>query len=372
MKKITQQEFDTKRSSFQEIHDCDLSDISISPEIMTGPTSFEDTGIIVSWTDNVIWPTDIIEKINPQQMLEKTKQPTEMKSVHSIGKTGKNIGIAIIDQRLYREHPEYADRIKHYEAVGTWPENDTTTPDYHGSLVVGCAAGKTTGAAPDADIYYFAANSLVIENKFENATAKLTEKPLQPGHRKYQNMAIRRILEINKTLPENKKIRFLSCSWGRSNDLFVDESNELFAECERNGIMVLGGFYKHTLSSICRYDKRFGVDETKPWLKNRIGIPTDGKTTPYFEGGYYYTRLGGASSTYPYLAGIFACALQDNTIFFTRPNWQDELIEIMQQTATEHPLGGKTINPSGIESRVSEIARAMEQNLLKQQASQHE
>ena len=100
--------------------------------------------------------------------------------------------------------------------------------------------------------------------------------------------------------------------------------------------MVLGGFYKHTLSSICRYDKRFGVDETKPWLKNRIGIPTDGKTTPYFKGGYYYTRLGGASSTYPYLAGIFACALQDNTIFFTRPNWQDELIEIMQQTATEH------------------------------------
>jgi hypothetical protein len=44
----------------------------------------------------------------------------------------------------------------------------------------------------------------------------------------------------------------------------------------------------------------------------------------------------------------------------------------MQQTATEHPLGGKIINPSGIENRVSEIARAMEQNLLKQQASQHE
>ncbi|MFQ6729946.1 MAG: S8 family serine peptidase [Alphaproteobacteria bacterium] len=370
MKKITQQEFDTKRSSFKKIHDCDLSDISISPEIMTGPTSFEDTGIIVSWTDNVVWPTDIIEKINPQQMLEKAKQPTEMKSVHSIGKTGKNIGIAIIDQRLYREHPEYADRIKHYEAVGTWPENDTTTPDYHGSLVVGCAAGKTTGTAPDADIYYFAANNWVIKNPFLKAIEILKRKEIY--HRKYQNMAIRRILEINKTLPENKKIRFLSCSWGRYNDLFVKESNELFAECERNGIMVLGGFYKHTLNSICRYDKRFGVDETNPWLKNKIGIPTDGKTTPYFKGGYYYTRLGGASSTNPYLAGIFACALQDNTIFFTRPNWQDELIEIMQQTATEHPLGGKIINPSGIENRVSEIARAMEQNLLKQQASQHE
>ena len=169
MKKITQQEFDTKRSSFKKIHDCDLSKVAISPEIMTGPTSFEDTGIIVSWTDNVIWPTDIIEKINPQQMLENAKQPTEMKSVHGIGKTGKNIGIAIIDQRLYREHPEYADRIKHYEAVGTWPENNTTTPDYHGSLVVGCAAGKTTGTAPDGDIYYFAANNWVIKNPFLKA-----------------------------------------------------------------------------------------------------------------------------------------------------------------------------------------------------------
>ncbi len=370
MKKITQQEFDTKRSRFREIHDCDLSDITISSEIMTGPTSFEDTGIIVSWTDNVIWPTDITDKINPQQLLEDSKQPSEMKSVHSIGKTGKNIGIAIIDQRLYREHPEYADRIKHYESVGTWPQNDTTTPDYHGSLVVGCAAGKTTGTAPDGDIYYVAANNWVNENKYEKATAKLTEKPLQPGHRKYQNMAIRRILEINKTLPENKKIRFLSCSWGGPNDLFVEESNELFAECERNGIMVLGGGYKS--GPFCSRDKRFGLDATKPWLKELVGIPTNGKTTPYFKGGYYYTRLGGASSTFPYLAGIFACALQDNTIFFTRPNWQDELIEIMQQTATEHPLGGKIINPSGIESRVSEIARAMEQNLLKQQASQHE
>lgn len=367
MKKITQQEFDTKRSRFRKIHDCDLSKVAISPEIMTGPTSFEDTDNIISWTDNVIWPTDIIEKINPQQMLENAKQPTEMKSVHSIGKTGKNIGIAIIDQRLYREHPEYADRIKHYEAVGTWPQNDTTTPDYHGSLVVGCVAGKTTGTAPDGDIYYVAANNWVIENKYEKAIAKLIEKPLQPGHRKYYNIAIRRVLEINKTLPENKKIRFLSCSWGGANDMFAKESNELFAECEKNGIMVLAGCYKNR--PFCQRDKRFCPDE---WQKNKIGIPTDGKTTPYFEGGYYYTRLGGASSTYPYLAGIFACALQDNTIFFTRPSWQDELIEIMQQTATEHPLGGKIINPSGIENRVSEIARAMEMDLIKQQASQHE
>lgn len=367
MKKITQQEFDAKCFGFREIHDCDLSDITIPPEIMTGPVSFEDTDVILSWTDSVIFPKDIIEKINPQQLLEDSKQPTEMKGVHSLGKTGKNIGIAIIDQRLNREHPEYADRIKHYEAVGIWPENDTTTPDYHGSLVVGCAAGKTTGTAPEADIFYFAANNWVIKNPFLKAIEILKRKKIH--HRKNFNMAIRRVLEINKKLPENKKIRFLSCSWGGADDPFAKESNELFAECEKNGIMVLGGFYKHR-PYIYR-DKRFAVDETKMWLKNKIGIPTDSKTTPYYKGGYHYVRLGGASSTYPYVAGVFACALQDNAIFFTRPNWQDELFEIMEQTATEHPLGGKMINPSGIESRVSEITRTMEMNLIKNKTNQY-
>lgn len=368
MRKITQQEFDNKRSNFRKIHDIDLSDVTISPEIMTGPASFEDTGIIVSWTDNMIWPTDIIDKINPQQILEDSKHPTEMKDVHSLGKTGKNISIAIIDQRLNREHPEYADRIKHYEPVGTWPGNDTATPDYHGSLVTGCAVGKNTGTAPDADIYYFAANNWVIKNPFLKAIEVLKRKEIH--HRKNFNMAIRRVLEINKTLPENKKIRFLSCSWGGPDDIYAKESEQLFAECEKNGIMVLGGFYKN--KSCYPRDKRFSIDETKPWFKNQIGIPTDGKTTPYFQGGYMYNRLGGTSSTIPYLAGVFACALQDNTIFFTRPNWQNELIEIMKQTATKHPLGGRIINPSGIESRVSEIARTMEQNLIKQQNMQHE
>jgi hypothetical protein len=44
----------------------------------------------------------------------------------------------------------------------------------------------------------------------------------------------------------------------------------------------------------------------------------------------------------------------------------------MKQTASKHPMGGKVINPTGIVERVSQIARTMEMDLIKHQASQHE
>lgn len=325
---------------------------------------------VTSWTDNITWPESIAQTINPQKILEQGKHPSEMDSVHEHA-TGKNISIAIIDQRLYLDHPEYSDRIKLYEKVGNWISD---APDYHGSLVVGCAAGKTTGTAPDADIYYFAANNWLPIGKFKHAIAKLFGKQtLELGHRAYINTAIRRVLETNKTLPENQKIRFLSCSWGTNKDQFREQSDELFDECEKNGIMVLGGYYKpHRNKSIpCNKSGKIHL-MTNQDITKLVGIPTDCKTTPYYKGGYMYTKFGGASSTYPYLAGVFACACQDNEIFFTRANWQDDLFQIMQETAIQNNNGPKMINPIGIRERVTQIAREMEMNLIKNKRLQNE
>ena len=351
----------------QKITNLDMSDIDIPyEEYMLGELT---PGKLIAWTDNVKWPQSVVENINPEKMLNDAKHPDEMDALHSNGFTGKNIGIAIIDQRLNCEHPEYVDRIKHYEKVGIWPSSDKDISDYHGSLVAGCSVGRNTGTAPDADLYYFAANNWVIQNKFLSGAEKITGTPLKPGHRKYINQAIRRVLEINKTLPENKKIRFLSCSWGGADDQFADETYKLFAECEQNGIMVIGGaFFRENMTERIPCDKRFAIKN-----KNFIGIPTNGKTTPFHMGGYYYTRNGGTSSTFPYLAGVYACACQGNELFFTRPNWQDELDEMLKTTAIEHPVGGKIINPSGIRNRVSEIVKQMEIDLIKQQATtQHD
>ena len=351
----------------QKITDLDMSEIDIPyEEYMLGELT---PGKLTAWTDNVKWPKSVVETINPEKMLNDAKHPNGMNALHTNGFTGKNIGIAIIDQRLNCEHPEYADRIKHYEKVGVWPSSDKDTSDYHGSLVAGCSVGKNTGTAPDADLYYFAANNWVIQNKFLSGAEKITGENLKPGHRKYINQAIRRVLEINKTLPENKKIRFLSCSWGSPTDQFVDETYKLFAECEREGIMVIGGaFFRNNMTDYIPCDKRFPIKS-----KDAVGIPTNGKTTPFYKGGYYYTRDGGSSSTFPYLAGVYACACQGNELFFKRPGWQDELEEILKSTAIEHPKGGKMINPTGIRNHVCEIVKQMEMDLIKQQATtQHD
>ena len=182
-------------------------------------------------------------------------------------------------------------------------------------------------------------------------------------------------MEINKTLPENKKIRFLSCSWGQKNDMYTKECEELFTECEKHGIMVIGGSYK--IKPIIKCDSRYPIKqytsiEERKLAPQPIGIPTDGKTSPFYLGGYKYTRQGGNSSVPPYLAGVFACACQDNQIFFMRPNWQDELFKILEETAITNKNGGKMINPIGIRERVTQIAREMEINIIKQQSLQNE
>ena len=344
--------------NYKRVHHVDLSGLDLSkekdmftgplPKYYVSPEEAKKLKIVTNWTTDVIWPTadKLPHNFNPIQELESAKTPTDTINLHKSGKTGKGISIAIIDQRLNREHPEYASNIKHYSVFGPWDKNGI---DYHGSLVSGCAVGHTTGTAPDANLYYFAAPMIVDGER----------------DRKYINEAIRQLLEINKTLPENKKIRFLSCSWGRITDKGADESKALFDECEKNGIMVIGGAYKE-MSTDIPYDKRY-KNKT-----NLIGIPTNGKTTPFWQGGYYYTRQGGTSSTFPYIAGILACATQGNELFFTRKNWPDELRDIIKQTATNSPEHGLAINPDGIAETVTQITKEMEKQVIINKSKQNE
>lgn len=347
-----------------KLRNLDLSDLDLSDyanmldgqlEQYMSPAAAKENGIILSWTDSVIWPSSdkLPNGINPAQILQDAKRPFGITDAHTAGKTGRGISIAIIDQRLNRTHTEYADRIKYYDVDDGY--QDKNGIDYHGSLVAGCAVGKNTGTAPDADLYYFAAPMIKITDNNERVIT-----------REYVNSALKKLLALNKTLPENQKIHFVSCSWGSRTDLFTAETDALFRQCEADGMMILGGAYKPLSTIQC--DPRY-PNKNK---FNRIGIPTDGKTSPFWLGGYAYTRAGGSSSTFPYIAGVFASATQGNQIFFTRPNWQDELKDILIRTATESKNGGKIINPDAIVREVTRISREMEMNLLKQKSMQNE
>ncbi len=97
-----------------------------------------------------------------------------------------------------------------------------------------------------------------------------------------------------------------------------------------------------------------------------VGIPTNMRTTPHGSNGWQYMISGGESSSAPYLAGIYACALSGNKLFMTRPNWQAELNDILKSTATKNPDGNYMINPTGIHARVTEIVKQMEMDLMQQ------
>ena len=353
-----------ERPNYKKVHNVDLSELDLSKyenmfsgelpnTLYVTPKEAAEHNIVTDWTDHVIWPTkDKLPKgVNPQKILEEAKQTPEIKKMHDKGKNGRGINIAIIDQRLNTEHPEYASNIKLYKIIPSFLKHNNI--EYHGSLVSGIAVGHTTGVAPGANLYYYSAPS-----------SEVLPDGTRVHSRKYVMQAVKEIIKFNQTHSDVEKIRFLSCSWGGPDDLHVQECKELFDVCKQNGIKVIGGAYEP--QKVKHYDNRY------PNRTGEIGVPTDGKTTSFWQGGFKYTRQGGYSSVCPYLAGVFACACQDNQIFFTRPKWQDELTKILQDTAIESEHGGKTINPIGICERVTQIAREMEMNLAKQKSTQHE
>lgn len=53
------------------------------------------------------------------ELMEQGKRPTlGVKSLHKEGITGKGINVAIIDQNLLLDHPEYSEKIVEYYDTG--------------------------------------------------------------------------------------------------------------------------------------------------------------------------------------------------------------------------------------------------------------
>ena len=103
-----------------------------------------------------------------------------------------------------------------------------------------------------------------------------------------------------------------------------------------------------------------------------VGIPTNMRTTPLESDGWQYRISGGESSSAPYIAGVYACALEGNQLFMTRTNWQQELNDILKSTAIQTDQGAYIINPKGICNQVSDIVKQMEMTIIKQHSNQND
>ncbi len=154
--------------------------------------------LMASFDTRTTWPGP--EKLppgfDPQQIMEWGKNPGPgVRNLHAQGITGANVGIAFIGPPILVSHREFADHMRLYEES----EDVQSSPPYFWSMLpVSTAAGKTTGVAPGADLYYMA-----------TWWGGSDESGRILGDLTYAVTAIRRLLAINEVLPPDRKIRVI-------------------------------------------------------------------------------------------------------------------------------------------------------------------
>ena len=302
------------------------------------------------------------------QIMELGKNPgLGIRDLHAQGVTGAHVGIAIIDQPLLTEHEEYADRLRLYEEINVDSNRDA---EMHGGAVSSIAVGQTVGVAPGADLYYIAA---------------------EPGYRidgvfardyVYVAQAIRRILEINDQLPENRKIRVISISMG-----WMPEHtgyDDIMATCEEAraaGMLVVSssiervhgfqllGLGRHPLADPNAFDSYEPATFWAQWLYDdlyglrkgdRLLVPMDSRTlaSPCGSDEFFWQRCGGISWAIPYVAGVYALAAQVDPAITPEEFWSlamdtGRTVELRHSNETV-PLG-TIIDPVALIESISDL-----------------
>ena len=303
--------------------------------------------------------------------------------------------MAIIDQKLDIDHPEYKDSIVDYTEYGDVEKQEISM---HGPAVASLLVGKDCGVAPGAKLVYKA--SEVSRNQEERF--------------KSYPKALKDIIETNQQLSPENKVRIVSCSinyneGGPENNIEynISEWIETLEKAKEAGIFVVdvngrqiglsfvgGGsssnknnfesystglfekdeeeneelnkiisegnideilkklreVKKDNLVNISDIDLRKKVieylNESKKEKEKEIIIPSDYRTMASSwnkKGQYMYNGRGGISWSVPYLAGLFALILQVN------PNIKrEEIADIINESAVVNEKGLRIINPKGI------------------------
>jgi beta-lactamase regulating signal transducer with metallopeptidase domain len=275
----------------------------------------------MSFDSLTVWPEPgrLPASFDPEAVMEWGKNPgLSVHSLHKKGITGHGVSIAILDQPLLVDHQEYAERVRLYEEIHI---QSGEGPASHGAAVASIAVGKTVGLAPEAELYYIAQWNYDWEKKKFTPTLR------------YLVQGVHRILEVNKQLTKNNKIRVISISkgWEPSDDGYDD----IMAACEEakaEGIFVVScaldrvygfdfaGLGRNPLASPDSFESyEPGLFWAKGFYNGRTGfgpgyllVPMDSRTTasPAGSDEYVFYRQGGLSWSVPYIAGVYALAVQ--------------------------------------------------------------
>lgn len=300
-------------------HSSDLWQVDLRSADLTG-LDLSDSGDVLShasFDDKTIWPeaAKMPSDFDWRHILEMGKNPgLGVRQLHAQGITGKGIGVAIIDQTLLVDHQEYVNQLKLYEE--TWEVPWLDAMSIHGAAVASIAVGKTVGVAPEADLYYFATESCYGRDQTDfTCLAKI----------------VRRILEVNQTLPQDHRIRALSMSIGwMPGDQGYAEITSAVEEARADGIFVVNTVLEDTYGfelfglgrePLSDADAPFSYMPADWWADNfyngavpsrMLLVPMDSRTiaSPTGFSDYVFYRQGGISWSIPYVAGTYALAAQ--------------------------------------------------------------
>lgn len=262
------------------------------------------------WPDAGHMPADF----NHRRILELGKNPgLGVRQLHAAGITGRDVGIAILDTPLLASHEEYRDRLAWYEEIDT---RATAPAQMHSGAVASIAVGRTSGVAPEARLYFIGIDDLPV-----GVLRRYSDRAL----------GIRRLLEINRRLAPERRIRVISMSmgWAYGSAGYYDLEAAV-REARAAGIFVvsanmgeLGPFLFHGLGRPALADPDLagsyepGLFWQSGFYKGRVRrdhllIPMDSRTTASPTGNqeYVFYRNAGWSWSIPYIAGVYALAVQ--------------------------------------------------------------
>jgi hypothetical protein len=263
-----------------------------------------------------------------------------VRALHRKGITGRGVSIAIIDMSLLVDHAEYEKRLRLYEELHSRDEAAST----HGTAVASIAVGKTVGVAPEADLYYIA-DYFITSNPLPGvsmvwqrlraprdpaASATMTKGPskrvLEMADFQWTARGIRRVLEINRKLPQERKIRVISIEIGWApGQTGYREVTAALEQAKKEGVFVISsslsdthglrfhGLGRKPLRDPERSASFYPITAWGPGFdKPTLLLPMDSRTTAAPTGGrdYAFYRGGGWSWVTPYIAGLYALACQ--------------------------------------------------------------
>jgi len=293
----------------------------------------------LTFNKETVWPEhpNMPVGLRPDKVLTNAMNPgLGIRVLHQRGITGKGVNVAIIDQPLYLDHPEFAGKIAAYHDVGCGTESSM-----HGPAVASLLVGTNCGTAPDARVYYVAAPSWTEDTA-------------------YQAEALDWIIQQNETLPASEKIRVVSVSAspsGRSSPFKKNKEmwDKACARAEEAGLLVLDCTEHRGFIAPCWYDERApeSIARCKPGFPGikrfvpgpeTIFVPASPRTAAEERDkgdfSYQYYGRGGLSWTIPYCAGVFALGWQ------IRPDLSPgQMRELLFRSAYTTKDGSRIINP---------------------------